>query len=127
MKIGIMLRHYNQHLGGVWEYTRNLLREMLALQTPYEFVLFYRAPKLVGTYGNKNVSARSLSRPRLRSSRIRWRCGKRPSGAARPPLQPQVFSSPCWCPAAQCLSVMGWTGMSCRGVRRGLTVSATAT
>jgi hypothetical protein len=44
MKIGIMLRHYNQHGGGVWVYTRNLLRELLALETPHEFVLFYRDP-----------------------------------------------------------------------------------
>jgi glycosyltransferase involved in cell wall biosynthesis len=50
MKIGIMLRHYNQHGGGVWEYTRKLLCQLLALDTPHEFVLFYRDPQLVGTY-----------------------------------------------------------------------------
>src|ERR1700741_1211842 len=54
MKIGIMLRHYNQHGGGVWVYTRNLLREMLALDTPHEFVLLYQDPRLVGTYSNGN-------------------------------------------------------------------------
>lgn len=53
MRIGIMLRHYNQHGGGVWVYTRNLLREMLALETPHEFVLLYQDPQLVGTYGNR--------------------------------------------------------------------------
>lgn len=52
MRIGIMLRHYDQHGGGVWVYTRNLLREMLALDTPHEFVLIYQDPKFVGTYGN---------------------------------------------------------------------------
>lgn len=52
MKIGIMLRHYDQHGGGLWVYTRNLLREMLALDTRHEFVLIYRDPKFVGTYGN---------------------------------------------------------------------------
>lgn len=47
-----MLRHYEQHGGGVLVYTRNLLREMLALDTPHEFVLLYRDPRLVGTYSN---------------------------------------------------------------------------
>lgn len=54
MKIGIMLRHYDQHGGGVKVYTQNLLREMLVLDTPHEFVLLYRNPKLVGTYGGLN-------------------------------------------------------------------------
>jgi glycosyltransferase involved in cell wall biosynthesis len=54
MKIGIMLRHYNQHGGGVWVYTHNLLRELLALETAHEFVLLYQDPKLVGTYGNND-------------------------------------------------------------------------
>lgn len=54
MRIGIMLRHYNQHGGGVWVYTRNLLHNMLALDTPHEFVLLYQDPRLVGTYANGN-------------------------------------------------------------------------
>jgi glycosyltransferase involved in cell wall biosynthesis len=49
-----MLRHYSQHGGGVWVYTRNLLREMLKLDTPHEFVLLYHDPQLVGTYSNGN-------------------------------------------------------------------------
>jgi glycosyltransferase involved in cell wall biosynthesis len=52
MKIGIMLRHLEQHHGGVLVYTHSLLREMLALDTPYEFVLIYRNPDLIGTYGD---------------------------------------------------------------------------
>jgi glycosyltransferase involved in cell wall biosynthesis len=52
MKIGIMLRHMEQHHGGVLVYTHNLLREMLALETPHEFVLIYRNPDLIGTYGD---------------------------------------------------------------------------
>lgn len=52
MRIGIMLRHLGQHEGGVLVYTRNLLREMLALESPHEFVLMYQDPKLVGTHGN---------------------------------------------------------------------------
>ena len=50
MKIGIMLRHYNQHGGGVKVYTQGLLREMLAIDTPHEFILVYQDPKLIGTY-----------------------------------------------------------------------------
>ena len=50
MKIGIMLRHLDQHGGGVLVYTRNLLRELLALDSPHEFVLIYRNPQLLGTY-----------------------------------------------------------------------------
>ena len=52
MKIGIMLRHAEQHHGGVLVYTHNLLRETLALETPHEFVLIYRNPNLIGTYGD---------------------------------------------------------------------------
>lgn len=54
MKIGVMLRHYDQHDGGVKVYTRNLLREMLALENSHEFVLVYRDGARVGTYGNQN-------------------------------------------------------------------------
>ena len=50
MKIGIMLRHLDQHGGGVLVYTRNLLRELVALDSPHEFVLIYRNPQLLGTY-----------------------------------------------------------------------------
>jgi glycosyltransferase involved in cell wall biosynthesis len=54
MKIGVMLRHMEQHHGGVLVYTHNLLREMLALETPHEFVLIYRNPDLIGAYGDGN-------------------------------------------------------------------------
>jgi glycosyltransferase involved in cell wall biosynthesis len=49
-----MLRHYEQHGGGVKVYTENLLRELLALDTPHEFVLIYRNPRLIGTYPDGN-------------------------------------------------------------------------
>lgn len=61
MKIGIMLRHYNQHGGGVWVYTRNLLREMLALDTPHEFILLYRDRHLVGTYSDNGNRVREVA------------------------------------------------------------------
>lgn len=53
MKIGIMLRHYGQHGGGVLGYTQNLLREMLALDSPHEFVLIYPSAEFIGDFGDK--------------------------------------------------------------------------
>ncbi|MEW6570093.1 MAG: glycosyltransferase family 1 protein [Nitrospirota bacterium] len=53
MKIGVMLRHYDQHGGGVKVYTENLLRELIALPTHHEFIFIYRNPRLVGTYNGK--------------------------------------------------------------------------
>ena len=50
MRIGIMLRHYDQHGGGVRVYTHRTLRAMLDLRTAHEFVFLYNNPELVGTY-----------------------------------------------------------------------------
>lgn len=50
MRIGIMLRHYDQHGGGVKVYTRELLAALFALEAPHEYVLLYRNPALLGTY-----------------------------------------------------------------------------
>jgi glycosyltransferase involved in cell wall biosynthesis len=52
MKLGIMLRHLDQHGGGVRGYTEHLLRELFAIGDKHEFVLMYQNPKLVGTYGH---------------------------------------------------------------------------
>jgi glycosyltransferase involved in cell wall biosynthesis len=52
MRIGIMLRHYDQHGGGVRVYTHQILRALLELNAPHEFVFLYKNPNLVGTYGN---------------------------------------------------------------------------
>jgi glycosyltransferase involved in cell wall biosynthesis len=54
VKIGVMLRHMGQHGGGVLVYTHDLLREMLALDTPHEFVLLYQEPSWLGSYNNGN-------------------------------------------------------------------------
>ncbi|MBA3553343.1 MAG: glycosyltransferase family 4 protein [Gemmatimonadales bacterium] len=51
MRIGVMLRHYDQHMGGVRVYTRKLLQAMLELRTGHEFVFLYRNPALVGSHG----------------------------------------------------------------------------
>jgi glycosyltransferase involved in cell wall biosynthesis len=45
-----MLRHYDQHGGGVRVYTRRLLRALLDLRSGHQFVLLYRNPALIGTY-----------------------------------------------------------------------------
>src|SRR4051812_33838132 len=45
-----MLRHYDQHGGGVKVYTQRLLRALLDLRSHHEFVLLYRNPALLGTY-----------------------------------------------------------------------------
>jgi glycosyltransferase involved in cell wall biosynthesis len=50
MRIGIMLRHYDQHGGGVRVYTHQILRAMLDLQSSHEFVFLYQNPALMGTY-----------------------------------------------------------------------------
>ena len=51
MRIGVMLRHYDQHGGGVKVYTRELIDAMLALEPRHEFVFLYRHASRVGTYG----------------------------------------------------------------------------
>ncbi len=53
MRIGIMLRHYDQHQGGVRVYTRRLLRALLDLGSGHTFVLLYRNPALLGTYAGE--------------------------------------------------------------------------
>jgi len=50
VRIGVMLRHYDQHGGGVKVYTQRLLRALFDLRSDHEFVLLYRNPSLVGTY-----------------------------------------------------------------------------
>ena len=54
MRIGVMLRHYDQHGGGVKIYTQRLLRALFELRSGHEFVLLYRNPELVGTYGGEH-------------------------------------------------------------------------
>jgi glycosyltransferase involved in cell wall biosynthesis len=50
VRIGVMLRHYDQHMGGVRVYTRKLLDALLDLRTGHEFVFLYRNPALLGTH-----------------------------------------------------------------------------
>lgn len=46
-----MLRHYDQHMGGVRVYTHRLLQAMLQLRSGHEFVFLYRNPALLGSHG----------------------------------------------------------------------------
>lgn len=50
MRIGIMLRHYDQHGGGVKVYTEGLLSRMFDVGAAHEFILMYCNPKLLGSY-----------------------------------------------------------------------------
>lgn len=50
MKIGIMLRHYEQKEGGVKLYTKRLLPLLFSMGSKHRYVLIYRNPELVGTY-----------------------------------------------------------------------------
>ncbi len=50
MRIGVMLRHYDQHGGGVKVYTRELLTALFGLGCGHEFVLLFRNAGLLGTY-----------------------------------------------------------------------------
>lgn len=50
MRIGIMLRHYEQHEGGVKHYTKMLLPRLFSLGGEHQYTLIYQNPKLLGTY-----------------------------------------------------------------------------
>jgi glycosyltransferase involved in cell wall biosynthesis len=52
MRLGIMLRHFDQHDGGVKVYTRELLQAMFAINTRHEVVLLYSNPLRLGTYSH---------------------------------------------------------------------------
>ena len=58
MRIGVMLRHYDQHGGGVSVYTHNLVREIMHLDTSHEFVFFYRDSDRIGTHSNGRGSVK---------------------------------------------------------------------
>ena len=49
MRIGILLRHFEQQ-GGIGTYTRNLLEHLLKLDRQNDYVLMYANPDLIGTY-----------------------------------------------------------------------------
>lgn len=50
MRLGIMLRHFDQHEGGVKVYTREVLRSLLELNRRHEIVLLFRNRQRLGSY-----------------------------------------------------------------------------
>jgi O-antigen biosynthesis alpha-1,2-mannosyltransferase len=59
-----MLRHYDQHGGGVRVYTRKVLQALLDLRTGHEFVFFYRNPTSLGSHAaDPQVEEVALSAP----------------------------------------------------------------
>jgi len=52
MKIAVMLRHYDQHEGGVKVYTHTIVPRLLGLGHDHEFVLLYKNRSLLGTFGD---------------------------------------------------------------------------
>ena len=64
MKIGIMLRHYEQQEGGVKVYTKKLLPLLFSHGAQHDYVLIYQNPKLLGTYAQyKNVEEIAVGLP----------------------------------------------------------------
>jgi glycosyltransferase involved in cell wall biosynthesis len=64
MRIGIMLRHYEQQDGGVKVYTRSVLPHLFALPSAHQYVLIYQSPRLIGTYaGYGNVEELAIGIP----------------------------------------------------------------
>ena len=53
MRIGVMLRHFNQHGGGVKVYTRQLLDALLAIPSDDEYVFLFRDPQALGSYRDR--------------------------------------------------------------------------
>lgn len=50
MRLGIMLRHFDQHEGGVKVYTREVVRELIEQNRRHEIVLLFRNRERLGTY-----------------------------------------------------------------------------
>ena len=50
MRIGVMLRHYEQQEGGVKVYTKRILPLLFSMGPQHQYVLIYQNPRLVGTY-----------------------------------------------------------------------------
>jgi len=52
MRIGIMLRHFDQHEGGVKVYTREVVNALIEQNRQHEILLLFRNPTRLGTYKN---------------------------------------------------------------------------
>ena len=68
MKIGVMLRHYEQHGGGLKLYTHRLVQQFAAMDTSHEFVFMYQNPDLIGTYsanGHGHIKEVAMQAPHM--------------------------------------------------------------
>src|SRR5450631_3903928 len=64
VKIGVMLRHYEQQEGGVKVYTKKLLPLLFSLGSRHHYVLIYQNTKLLGTYAQyPNVEEVAVGMP----------------------------------------------------------------
>src|SRR5579859_6821865 len=64
MRIGIMLRHYEQQEGGVKVYTKRLLPLLFTMGPQHQYVLIYQNRKLLGTYSQyRNVTEVAVGLP----------------------------------------------------------------
>ena len=80
MRIGVMLRHFEQKEGGVKVYTQSLLPRLFSLGSAHQFVLIYQNPDLIGTYADHpNVEEIALTLP----GSVLWDQVGIPSVAAR--------------------------------------------
>jgi glycosyltransferase involved in cell wall biosynthesis len=52
MKIAVMLRHYDQHEGGVKVYTHTIMPRLLRLGQEHEFLLLYKNRRRLGTFAD---------------------------------------------------------------------------
>lgn len=50
MRLGIMLRHFDQHEGGVKVYTREVVRSLIEINRRHEILLLFRNRQRLGTY-----------------------------------------------------------------------------
>jgi len=60
VRIGIMLRHYDQHGGGVRVYTQRLLQAMLELLDPYGIRELARTGRVALARGGKGITDKPL-------------------------------------------------------------------
>ncbi len=61
MRLGIMLRHFDQHEGGVKVYTREVVRSLIELNRKHEIVLLFRNRQRLGTYQRRRRRAGSAA------------------------------------------------------------------
>ena len=95
MRIGVMLRHLDQHPGGVKAYTRHLINALLARRDDHEYVFFYHNASAMGSFGSPG-RVREMALPWR--SRILWDQVAVPLAARRAgdrrALQSQVLDGP---------------------------------